>query len=472
MTSLSLSTESSLEEWLAYLESLNPKEIELGLERVERVATQMNLFKKIQQSKTKIVTVAGTNGKGSCVATLDALLLSIDESDQNSAQDSKKNSSNALDEQFVNERSDLSEKTGVYTSPHFLHYNERIKINGEMASDAEIISAFCAVENARQDVPLTYFEFGTLAAVWHFLQSNVTTMLLEVGLGGRLDAVNVFAPDVAIVTSIALDHQDWLGDDRETIGYVKAGIYRANKPAICVDESPPKSVVDYGNEIKANVILNDREIFWRVDDKGFHWRGIFSSSTNHAPPELKEKAFDNLPVPRLPLPSVSAALYAFELLGFDLNSVPLEKVFSQLDLTGRGQNISVQGKSILLDVAHNPAAAIHLANFLSDQKSQQNCQNIYAVFGVMADKDYESILQALDASVDNWFVGGVKGVARAASGEELHQTLNKLNLTGQSFDTVVDSFKYALTQATENDLIVVLGSFYVVADILKHVQSN
>ncbi|MGH1470003.1 MAG: bifunctional tetrahydrofolate synthase/dihydrofolate synthase [Cellvibrionaceae bacterium] len=426
MNLLSLNSSSSLSEWLHYLESLNPKEIDLGLDRVERVANQMNLFSKLISSSVKIVTVAGTNGKGSCVTALDSFLVAADKN------------------------------TGAYTSPHFLDYNERIKINGVSASDEEIITAFCEVEKSRQGIPLTYFEFGTLAAMWHFLHSDVDVIVMEVGLGGRLDAVNVFVPDVAIITSIALDHQDWLGDNRETIGLAKAGIYRKDTPAICVDGSPPNSVIEYANQIKAELYLKGRGIDWSVDDNFFNWSGVDCKRNT--------VSIKKLPVPNLPLPSVAAAIQAFAFLGFELSDLPLEKTLQTLNLTGRGQQALIQGKNVLLDVAHNPAAALYLKEILA----RKNVKNIFAVFAVMADKDYKTIFTTLDAKVDKWFVSGIENVPRAESGTQLRVTLEELGLTGSCYDTVRHSFAEALAEATVDDLIVVLGSFYTVAEVLNH----
>ncbi len=434
MNSLSLDSNSPLNDWLHYLESLNPKEIDLGLDRVTHAATQMNLFSKLssqqhnssQVLRPRIVTVAGTNGKGSCVATLESLILSAEKS------------------------------VGAYTSPHFLDYNERIRINGENANDERIVSAFCAVEQARGDVRLTYFEFGTLAAIWLFVESKVDVIVLEVGLGGRLDAVNAFDPDVAIVTSVALDHQDWLGNDREIIGFAKAGIYRANKPAICVDEHPPQSVVSFAEKINAHLLLKDRDIVWGCENELFHWQGV---------DERGDKlTLDNLPIPNLPLPSVAAALQATTLLGFDLFTLPIKKVLSTLSLTGRAQEIVVDGKRILLDVAHNPAAAV----YLRDRLEKEPAKKILAVFAVMADKDYPSIFDALDTRIDRWFVSGIADNARAETAEKLGTVLAELGLHVDTYDTVPESFVAALAAASKQDLIVVLGSFYTVAAVLNN----
>jgi len=426
LNSLSLGLTSSLNEWLHYLESLHPKEIDLGLDRVKHVANQMDLYLKLSSLDAKIITVAGTNGKGSCVATLESLVLSTEKS------------------------------VGTYTSPHFLDYNERIRINGENASDESIVSAFCDIEKARGDVRLTYFEFGTLAAIWLFIESNVDVIVLEVGLGGRLDAVNAFDPNIAVVTSVALDHQDWLGNDRETIGFEKAGIFRRDKPAICVDEHPPHSVVQFAEKISANLLLKDRDINWHCENKLFHWQGVDKNGNT--------LTLDKLPIPKLPFPSVAAALQAIALLGIDVLKLPLSNVLPSLSLTGRAQEISIDGKRILLDVAHNPAAAL----YLRDRLEKESAQKILGVFAVMADKDYPSIFNALTSKIDHWFVSGIIDNPRAETAEKLGTVLVELGLDVDTYGTVRESFAAALAHATDRDLIVVLGSFYTVADVLNN----
>ncbi|MGI1678213.1 MAG: bifunctional tetrahydrofolate synthase/dihydrofolate synthase [Cellvibrionaceae bacterium] len=430
MNSLSLNSTSSLSEWLQYLESLHPKEIDLGLDRVKRVANQMDLYSKIASLGATIITVAGTNGKGSCVSTLESLLLAANKT------------------------------VGTYTSPHFLEYNERIRLGGANASDEKIVSAFCEIEKSREGIRLTYFEFGTLAAIWLFLDSKIDIFVLEVGLGGRLDAVNAFDPDIAVMTSVALDHQDWLGNDREIIGFEKAGIFRSNKPALCVDDAPPQSVIDYAKKINVDFYLKGREIKWAIENHLFSWQGIDTQ---------KNKIFlENLPVPTLPMPSVAAALQAVVLLGCDLTELPIKKILSTLSLTGRAQEIKIDGKRILLDVAHNPAAALYLRETLKSKKAKR----IIAVFAVMADKDYKSIFKTLDDQINYWFVSGIPNVSRAESSKKLGTSLVQLGLDGSSYDTVLDSFSAALSEATADDLIVVLGSFYTVADILNNYSSD
>ncbi|MCW8193260.1 bifunctional tetrahydrofolate synthase/dihydrofolate synthase [Proteobacteria bacterium 005FR1] len=422
----------TLPDWLKWLESLHPKSIELGLDRLRRVAARLPEIQALQapQRRCRIVTIAGTNGKGSCVATLEALCLAANQS------------------------------VGAYTSPHLLRYNERIRIDGEPVGDEQIIAAFQQIDQAREDISLTYFEFGTLAALLLFTQAGVDNLILEVGLGGRLDAVNLIDPDVAVVTSIDLDHQEWLGDNRESIGREKAGVFRSGRPAICVDLEPPASVANIANEQHAELLLAGREINWFHAAGGWTWHGLNSAR--------QPTSFTDLPLPHLPLPSVVAAVQAFLLLGNKLTTSKLTRVLRNIQLPGRCQRVYYHGRNLILDVAHNPAAADYLAERLASFSSRRTI----AVFAVMADKDYGSMISALSRVVDDWFVCGLPGIPRAAGSEELLAAVAALGQRGERWDTVEQALAAAVDSTQEGDQILVAGSFYTVAAVLALLESE
>lgn len=422
---MTANTHTTLAQWLDHLETLHPKNIELGLQRIQEVADRLKLGDRLKENQSLITTVAGTNGKGSCVATLETLFLNSGES------------------------------VGGFTSPHFLKYNERIRVNGRDASDKSIIEAFELIEQARKDTPLTYFEFGALAAVLVFVGAGVKHILLEVGLGGRLDAVNIFDADVAVLTSIDLDHQEWLGDSREKIGFEKAGIFRANKPAIVVDANIPASVIVHGKTVGANLVLKSENLDWQTKEDSWSWLG---QDLNNKPLAIK-----NLPIPQLPLPSVAAALQAFLLLGGQIDFEVLLKSLSTLSLCGRFQECVLDGKDIVLDVAHNPAAARHLANKLHVLSANK----VIAVFAVMKDKDYLEIMETLSAEVNDWMLCALPEVERSATEHELVKGLEGLGLAGKAFATVQEGYLAAVKRATKDDLILVLGSFHTVAEVLS-----
>lgn len=444
---------NTLDDWLSWLESLHPKSIELGLDRLRQVAAKLPPLRALLESsrlesqatfwskeprpkkprsqklRPRVVNVAGTNGKGSCVATLERLCLAAEQT------------------------------VGAYTSPHFLRYNERIRINGESATDQQIMAAFELIDEARGDVSLTYFEFGTLAALLLFIQAKVENIILEVGLGGRLDAVNLIDPDIAIVTSIDLDHQDWLGSNREAIGREKAGIFRGHRRAICVDLDPPASLLNIAAEQRTELLLAERDLSWYSAAGGWTWSGVDK--------EGQALRFADLPLPHLPLPSVAAALQAFILLGNEVNEGRLAAVLRASSLPGRCQRLQYQGRDIILDVAHNPAAAAYLAERLRPFASRRTL----AVFAVMEDKDYPAMLSALAPVVDEWFVCGLPDNPRAARADRLLSCVQTLGQPGQSCDTVVAGFAQAVERAEEGDQVLVAGSFFTVAAVLAMVST-
>ena len=407
------------------MEAHHPRQIELGLDRVAAVAKRLTL----DFSCGKVITVGGTNGKGSCVAFLEAILRAA------------------------------GYRVGAYTSPHLLRYNERVRIAGVDASDAQLCEAFDAVHAALGDISLTYFEFGTLAALWLFERARLDVIILEVGLGGRLDAVNIIDPDVAVLTSIDLDHQDWLGPDRESIGAEKAGIFRAHKPAICADPDPPRSVVERANSIGTHFHALNAAFDYVPCNSSWRW-----SSTGLP----RDARYDALPLPVLPLPSAAAALAALHCLPLPIDPAAIASGLRTANLAGRFQRMMQGDIEVILDVGHNPHAARWLAQRLHDTRASGRT---FAVFAIMADKDAAAVIAALKTCIDRWFIGSLSDNPRAATGDAVVAWLRAADakdIVTQA--SVVEAFDAARKAAQPTDRIVVFGSFFTVAAVLEHIQ--
>ncbi|NHN37454.1 bifunctional tetrahydrofolate synthase/dihydrofolate synthase [Pseudomaricurvus alcaniphilus] len=419
---------NNLQDWLNWQEGLHSRAIDLGLDRVRAVAAKMQLL----QPAAKIVTVAGTNGKGSCVATLEALLVARGVS------------------------------VGAFTSPHFHRYNERLRVDGQELSDSLICESFQRIDSARGDISLTYFEFGALAALDLFRRQRVEVMLLEVGLGGRLDAVNILDADIAVVTSIALDHQDWLGSDLQQIGREKAGIYRPGRWAICADQQAPGSVEATAKQLGARWLAMGAGM--QIDGGGsaerWTWRGIDDSGS---PLQLAD-----LPRSGLPLASVAAALQAYVLLGYRPGP-ELGAVLAGVTLPGRSQVIERDGVSFILDVAHNPAAAGYQAQQLA---ATGGAGRTWCLCAIMADKDQRGIFEVLLPQVDGWHVCDLPGVARAASATDLLATLQQTGGHGQTHPSVEAGLQSLLATVERGDRVLVMGSFFTVAAAQSFFESG
>jgi len=437
----------TLNEWLGWLEDNHPKEIDLGLRRVKRVALSLGLVVPASDSPASLadgpqtascpqapitITVAGTNGKGSCVAVLEQVLLAQGRS------------------------------VGVYTSPHFMHYCERIRVDGIPVSEEEVCAAFACIDQARGDVSLTYFEFGTLAALVIFRQRGVAIQVLEVGLGGRLDAVNLVAADVAVVTSIAIDHEDWLGSDREVIGREKAGVFRGGCPAICADPQPPKSIAAVADELGARLLQVGKTWQFSVLPEQNSWE--FEGRTA----EDSVYQLSTLPIPALPLPSAAAALQALLCLGIEPAAEIVAKSLADVALPGRFQKCRYRGRELILDVAHNPAAAAYLAERLAASNSGQT----RAIVAMMGDKDRIGSFRALAPVVDRWSVAGLSFLPRAATTAELQSDLQHLDITAEAYDTVAEALESAVSETVPQDRILVVGSFFTVAEALKVIEGK
>ena len=417
-----MSPPSTLVEWLAYLETLHPKTIALGLDRVESVASRLNV-----KPVCPVITVAGTNGKGSTCALLEQMLLAD------------------------------GYRVAMYTSPHLLRYNERVRIDGVEASDAALRDAFAAVEAVRAGTPLTYFEFGTLGALWLFARQKLDALILEVGLGGRLDAVNVVDPDVAVVTTVAIDHVDYLGATREDIGREKAGIFRRAKPAICADPNPPSSLIAHAAAIGATLVRIGRDYGYTAQSAQWDYWG--PGGARHG-----------LPYPALrgnyQLANASTALCAADALR---NRIPLSMGAVRAALVGiewPGRFQVLPGRPVtVLDVAHNPQAAHAFADNLGGMGFHPRT---IAVFGIMSDKDIDAVIAPLIPRVDRWEVATLPP-PRGSSAEALRQRLQDAGVAPGAVREHVDpaaAYRAAREEAAEADRIIVFGSFLTVAAVL------
>lgn len=406
----------SLSEWLTLLQNRHPTEIELGLGRIRLVARELGLVDvpdRCSPAKT-IVTVAGTNGKGSCVAVLQALLTTA------------------------------GYRVASYTSPHLINYRERIVIDGQCVSDEAICESFEQIERARGRTSLTYFEFGTLAALLLMARVELDVAILEVGLGGRLDAVNILDADIAIVTGVALDHQEWLGDDLNQIAGEKAAIARPGKPLICGDSNPVVGLTGTVERIGATLMINGRD---------------FSAS-------------QFAPLPEVPLPpaSIACALQATALItGLRPPEVNTDAI-GHVVVPGRFQKMMIDGVPVVLDVAHNPQAAILLADRLSSASG-----HLLAVVGIMADKDIANILAPLRSLVKNWYFCSIPGQPRAADGgmllSMLYNASEPLTIKTSICSSPLSGLESALVDAAPGDQVVVFGSFFTVGPILDWWQN-
>ena len=416
----------SLQQWLDYIERQHPQSIALGLDRVKKVRAALGLAPAFP-----VITVGGTNGKGSVCAMLEAILHLA------------------------------GYRVGCYTSPHFLRYNERVRINRTEVSDADLVSAFEAVERARGDTPLTYFEFGTLAAVRLFVEAGVEGTVLEVGLGGRLDAVNAFDPDCAVVTTVDIDHVEYLGGDRESIGREKAGIFRAGRPAICADAPPPASLTAHAAAIGAQLLRIGVDFGAKVQGNQWQYWG----------PRGKRGA---LPHPALrgarQLDNAAAAITALECLRERLPVSVNDVRAGLLQAENPGRFQVLPGRpAVILDVAHNPQAARALAASLA---AMGRAGRNLAVFAMLKDKDIAGVVDAVKVVISHWFAAGLGG-ARGADGAEVGRVLAAAGAGAVTVCLDVPAaYAQACDMAAENDRIIVFGSFHTVAAVMQFQTSR
>lgn len=419
----------SLQGWLAWQESLHPKAIDLGLERVTRVFRALNP----QAEKPPTITVAGTNGKGSCIAFLEAIYRA------------------------------QGYRVGAYTSPHIVKYNERIKIDGQPVDDAQICAAFERIEAVRDDISLSYFEFGTLAALDIFRRSSVDVQLLEVGLGGRLDAVNIIDTDAAIVSSICIDHSDWLGETREAIGGEKAGIFRTNKPAIIGDPEPPNSLINCALDKHTHLRRIGCEFGYRKKSTSWDW---FAG----------DKTLHDLPFPALQgehqFRNASAILVAVDMLQKRLPvfEAAIKQGLSQVHLAGRFQLIADSTVPVLLDVGHNPQAARTLLEHITTVYPNRT---IHAVFAMMKDKDIKGVIDIMRPVIRNWYISPLQN-PRAADPATIRAAFDALGVerVRSGFKDFSETFAAARAEAGQNHLILVFGSFFLVSEYLSRFETT
>jgi dihydrofolate synthase / folylpolyglutamate synthase len=414
----------SLDEWLSWQESLNPKEIDLGLERVSRVLHRAG---HSHHFDCPLITVAGTNGKGSVVAYLEAIALAG------------------------------GYTTCAYTSPHLLRYNERIRINGSEIDDESLCAAFDRIDQARGEEQLTYFEFGTLAAIDLFMAAKPDLVIMEIGLGGRLDAVNIMQPSVAAITTIAIDHTDWLGTDRETIGLEKAGILRAGCAAVCGDYDPPQSVISHAAKSSVELKLIGHD--FRVEPRTETWAL-----------RANDNSLDELPLPALvgefQLANAATAIMALESLhGLPTGVDAIKQGLRDVRLPGRFQTIRQQ-PDVIVDVAHNLQAAESL---VSQLKAHDCAGRTHAVVAMLADKPVADVIQAVSGEIDCWYTAGLESVPRGLSAAQMAGTVERLtsDVKLSAASTVASACEQALAAAADNDRIIIFGSFYTVAEAMQ-----
>jgi dihydrofolate synthase/folylpolyglutamate synthase len=396
---------SSLTEWLTWMEALHPSEIDLGLQRVHAVAENLGIL----EFSATVITVAGTNGKGSFVCALNALL------------------------------SGQGHRVGAYTSPHIEKYNERIELCGALIDDHELCQAFSAIDHARGDISLTYFEFGTLAALYLFQRASLDYILLEVGLGGRLDAVNIVDADLAVITSIGIDHEAWLGNNREDIAREKAGILRPGIACVCAEAEPPLSLSQAFSSMQVSVSQIGRDFVFNREAQQTNFMVSGQSYGVQC---------------SLPAPSVAAALECFHRLGFKVEDGVAS--LQGLELAGRLQSLQYRGKNILVDVAHNPAAGQHLAANISGSGKHYD-----AIVAIMADKDAEGLFAPLAPLIDRWYCIALNE-KRAMTPKALKSLLvEQLHVPAENI--VCTDICSALNDGA-NELLV-FGSFFLISEL-------
>jgi len=421
----------NLQDWLARIEGRHPAgAIALGLDRVCEVAGRMRLGAPAK----KTIIVGGTNGKGSTVAFIEAIARAA------------------------------GRRVGAYTSPHLFRYNERVRIDGEDAEDAALVAGFEAVEAARGDTPLTYFEYGTLAALWLFSQRKLDLAVLEVGLGGRLDAVNIVEPDVSVITTVDIDHVEWLGPDRESIGAEKAGIARAWKPLILGDIDPPSSVLRhayligaqanrYGSDFFADVLPDDPE-HWR-------WREVGTAML--------------LPHPQLAAPvqrvNAAVAIAALRAAHVPVTRAAIAEGMASARVAGRLQRFERDGVEIVVDVGHNPQAARQLADWLAARPASGRT---LAVFAALADKDAPGVVEAVATRIDGWWLAGLEDAGARGQGVDAFaaRLAGTAAATGERHAGVIGALAAARASARAGDRILVFGSFHTASAALDALRSD
>ncbi|MBT1446342.1 bifunctional tetrahydrofolate synthase/dihydrofolate synthase [Shewanella sp. JM162201] len=404
---------SSLGEWLDYLLAIHPTEIDMGLARVSEVARRLGVS---ALDDSLVITVGGTNGKGSTCTMLESVLRRA------------------------------GYRVGVYTSPHMLKYNERIRIEGEDAPDADIIAAFEAIDTARGELSLTFFEFATLAGLMLFKAAKLDVVILEVGLGGRLDATNLIDADISVITAVDLDHQAFLGNTRESVGREKAGIFRHDRPAIVGDADMPLTVAEVAASVGARLYRVGEHFSYSRQRTTWDYQG-------------KRRAFSNMPLPQLPLPNAATVIAVIEAIGERLviSDEAIVQGISAARLGGRLEEVS-SSPLVIVDVAHNP----HAARYLRDElQSRWQGKRVLALCGMLKDKDYAEVLRIMHPAVAQWYLVSLEG-ERGASAALLANAM-PAGAQYQCFDHMPDAKAAILNAADAADVVIVFGSFYTVS---------
>ena len=408
--------ERNLAEWLCYLEQLHTSEIDMGLTRIGQVAQTLS----IDLSFAQVITVAGTNGKGTTCAFIENALLA------------------------------KHKTVAVYSSPHISQFNERLRINNSNVNDQLLITAFEKIEHARNGISLTYYEFTTLAALLIVMEVKPDVVILEVGLGGRLDATNIIDADIAVITTIDLDHQAYLGNDRESIGFEKAGIMRSGQVVVIGDPESPQSVLNHAISLDTRCSKRDKDFFIEQHDNKWSWH-------DH------HQRFEALPPAHIPLDNIATGLMVLSLLlkplAINFLNEDIVSIIESTRVAGRTERF-IDGCDVILDVGHNPLAARYLVKVLS----QCHYNRVLAVVGMLVDKDISNTLAPFNGHIDTWYLANL-GSQRGATAKQLQSNLQQGSTQTFCFDNVVDAYKMAHHQSKVNDLILVFGSFYTVAEV-------
>lgn len=416
--------EKSLAQWLTWMEETHPEhEIDFGLDRIRRVGERLDLLKPAPL----IITVGGTNGKGSTLAVLEAILLAA------------------------------GYKVGLFTSPHFLKFNERIRINGEQVSDDWLCDSFEKIYDGRRTTWLTYFEFATLASVDCFKRARVDIALLEVGLGGRLDATNAVDPDVSVITTVALDHQEYLGYSIEAIAKEKSGIFRSNRPAIFGDRPVPSAITEMAERLGSSLYCRGEAFTLKRFGSVWNWSGG------------KNQNLENLPIPGVVIDNAATALQALQFLPDAIAIEAIRKGLSQVSVLGRFQELTIKNESgesidVVLDVAHNLQAAEMLKQRLDESPVDGKTR---AVIAICKDKDYMAVVDCLSGNIDEWNVAQFNS-PRALPGQELAQKLVSREYLVKHYRSVAEALHHALASSTCGDRVLVTGSFMTVSSVLTN----
>ncbi len=408
-----LDASHSLAQWLDKILQLHPSEIDLGLTRLRRVAERMGLT---ALPASQVITVAGTNGKGTTCALMERILLA------------------------------QGRRVGVFSSPHIERYNERVRIDGQELPDQHHVDAFAAIAAAQQETSLTFFEYSALAALWLFARERPDVVLLEVGLGGRLDATNLIDADVAVITTVDLDHQAYLGDNREQVGREKSGIMRGGRPVICGDPNPPGTVSECATALGAKLLQRGEAFELRSGEDGWDFLSPLLS-------------LHQLPLPAIPLDNAATAIAALCQLKGGVDEAAIRRGLAEVRVPGRLERLG-RSPDLVLDVAHNPQAGAYLARWLA----QQSYDGIHAVCGMLADKDVAATLAPFHALPLRWYLADLR-VPRGAPASALRAALGPMrDPEPECFDSVTAALSAALAEARHGELVILFGSFYTVAE--------